>query len=265
MTQEESEQIGAFLRGDLTKAELEKFNARLESDGDFKRQFEIEQKLFLALGDTNWATTSSSDPGFEQMYKAASSDEIKQLDQLLTQRRTGSKEAKVIPLYKKPWFKWVAAIIVVGLVVSSLLLGGKQSPEELYASYLNLEEVPTLTVRGSDTIALNNKLEALFASADYDGFLSVFENTGDGLEPNPTLLTYAGLAYLKTDRDKMALKSFDQLIASTFLDAQRGYWYKALVYLKMGQSEQAKTILQKIDSESLYKAESAREILEKLQ
>ena len=61
-----------------------------------------------------------------------------------------------------------------------------------------------------------------------------------------------------------AKTTFDQLIESDLLDASKGYWYKALLFLKKGEEQEAKVILEKIKSESLYNSLKAGELLEEL-
>ncbi|GAK94783.1 hypothetical protein JCM19298_358 [Nonlabens ulvanivorans] len=54
------------------------------------------------------------------------------------------------------------------------------------------------------------------------------------------------------------------MISSNFLDAEKGYWYKGLLYLKKGDEKNALMIFNKIERENLYNANKATEIIELL-
>ena len=69
---------------------------------------------------------------------------------------------------------------------------------------------------------------------------------------------------MKIAKTANAIETFNQLIESKLLDASKGYWYKALAYVKAGDKEQAKALLEKITSDSLYNHQKAEELLDKL-
>jgi len=58
--------------------------------------------------------------------------------------------------------------------------------------------------------------------------------------------------------------TFNSLIASDYLDAQKGYWYKALLYLKKKDTETARALLETIIANQYYNDAKAAELIEKL-
>lgn len=263
MTNQDLEHIGAYLRGELNEEQRQLLEDRLEQDADFESLFRLEKAQFEALSDGLWSTDVTANEELEQYKVAARSQAVRNLNAQLESRRSGNSDSKVIPLYKRPLFKWVAAVVLIALVMASLLLGGKRSPETLYAQYIDLDDVPSLTSRSNEDSLLTN-FETVFKAGNYRQFITEVETISNREDENASLLIYKGLSYLELNNAEAALNSFDDLIESDLLDAPRGYWFKALAFLKTGQSEKAREVLQLLVEADSYKAEEAAEILQKL-
>lgn len=260
MTDQDLKIITAHLRGELSVIEQKAFSERLSSDIEFKEAYLLEKAQFEVLAADNWTTASTADPEFDKFHKAAKSESVRSLARELEAR--SNPKGKILPLYKRPYFKWAAAVILVALVLGSLFLGAKENPQTLYAQYVDLNDIPTLTVR-SDSDSIYGILEQEFRSENYAGFLNLLEQH-DELRPNASIYLYEGMAHIALNDNAEALSVFEKLISSDLLDAPRGYWFKALTLLKSEKIDEAKTLLSFIVDNNLYNSDKAKELLQDL-
>lgn len=260
MTDQDLKIITAHLRGELSETAQEAFLKRLSSDTEFKEAYLLEKAQFEVLAADNWTTASKVDPEFDKFHKAAKSESVRSLAREL-ETRSNSK-GRVRSLYRRPYFKWAAAVVLVALVLGSLFLGAKEDPQTLYAQYIDLDDIPYLTVR-SDSDSIYSILEQEFRSENYDDFLNLLEQQ-DELNPNASIYLYEGMAHIALNNNTKALSVFETLIASDLMDAPRGYWFKALALLKSGKIDEAKDLLSYIDDNNLYNSDKAKELLREL-
>ena len=83
--------------------------------------------------------------------------------------------------------------------------------------------------------------------------------------PNPEAHLYIGASYLQLDNQKETIEAYDTLINSNALNRSKGYWFKALAYLKFGEEEKAKAALVQIkNNPTFFKHQEAIELLDKL-
>ncbi|WP_435578127.1 anti-sigma factor family protein [Gilvibacter sp.] len=208
MTNQDLKDIIALLRGELTADEAQRLQKRLEADPELMEYYLLEKQQFEALDESQWPKATTDDKDFKKFHKAAQSDAVINLQQQLEARKVNT--TKVIPLYQRSYFKWVAAVAIIALVVSGLLLGGQEDPQTLYAQYIDMDDVPTLTVR-SDSDSIYGVLENQFQSGNYQEFLSNLQEN-DTLPANASLLLYEGLAYTELNNATKAIETFDELI-----------------------------------------------------
>ncbi|MDC7996676.1 anti-sigma factor family protein [Gilvibacter sediminis] len=260
MTNQDLKEISALLRGELSAEEAQSLQNRLEADPELMENYLLEKQQFTALDESQWLKANTADKDFKKFHNAAQSDAVKNLNQHLETRK--HSPTKVVPLYQRTYFKWVAAVAVIALVISGILLGGQDDPQTLYAQYIDMDDVPTLTVR-SDRDSIYGILENQFQNGNYQEFLSNLKEN-DTLPANASLLLYEGLAYNELNDAPKAIETFDELIASDLIDAPRGYWFKALALIKSEDVNEAKTVLEFIVNNNLYNADKAKELLSDL-
>ncbi|NQX78590.1 hypothetical protein [Gilvibacter sp.] len=260
MTNQDLIEISALLRGELPADEAQSLQNRLDADPELMEIYLLEKQQFEALDESQWPKATTADKDYKKFHKAAQSDAVKNLHQYLETRE--DTPTKIIPLYQRTYFKWVAAVAVIALVISGILLGGQEDPQTLYAQYLDMDDVPTLTVR-SESDSIYGILENQFQNGNYREFLNNLKEY-DTLPANASLLLYEGLANNELNNTPKALATFDELIASDLIDAPRGHWFKALALLKSGAVTEAKSVLEYIVSNELYNADKAKELLSDL-
>ncbi len=160
----------------------------------------------------------------------------------------------------------VAASVVIFLFAS---LGywflGNPSTDSLYVDYYSQEDLPSIVKRGDDSSSLEKGALA-FQDGNHEEAVAYFESYKEaGGDLDPSVFLYLGVAYSKIENIEKSIENFDAIITSNSLDASKGLWFKALAYLKAGQSENAKTILEEIVSNpSHFNSNKAKELLGKL-
>lgn len=138
------------------------------------------------------------------------------------------------------------------------------SNDELYGNYSEYSNLPSFVSRSN---AEENKLyeaETLFKSEQYKDALEIFQTNFGGSKDEGSVFIYTGLSQLELKQYEQAESTFNKLIESDLLDAQKGYWYKALLYLKQDKVEEAKSILNQIVEKSQYNHPKAKALLSDL-
>ncbi|MEL6561725.1 MAG: hypothetical protein AAFQ94_26285 [Bacteroidota bacterium] len=268
MKTEDKDLIEKKLREQLSLEEEKSFTAKLEEDEEFKQAYIFEKQLFENLDDSDWNLTenleSTEIKEYAKLFK--SEDARKLADQLKVitaeHRNSATTRPKSRKLY---WITGLAATLLIILVSVFVFYPNSQSTNQLYTTYLDVSEVPSMIPRGDREDALKVKAQDLFESKKYKEAIPLFDEILSSQTGNvATILIYKGISQMESDQLVEAISTFDQLIESNLLDASKGYWYKSLIYLKMGERQKAEEILEKIKSESLYNAVKASELLEKL-
>lgn len=255
--------IASYLRDELDDQQREAFLEDLDSNAQLKAEFLLEQAIFNQLSTQDWQEASKDHPDFNSYKQAANSPEISRLKTLLNQQQKSQKVRQLTHTNRK-WFLRAAAAIFVGLIALAILLNQSVDNQTLYAQYLDLEAIPALAERGDGTQTALLDIETLFLNQEYSNMLSSLSEHPEYLQDHAVVQIYAGVAYMETNQFEQALLQFNGLINSDLLDAQRGYWYKALVHLKANQLLKAKSQLEYIVDNSLYNAQQAAELLKEL-
>lgn len=255
--------IENFLIKQLSKEEKTVFLKRLATDISFKEKFEFEKQLFEILNEEDWNFQSNTNSNEINAYlDVIRSDEIVNLKNQLKKENEIYK--KNITKKTNPLFLYAVASIVLLFSVFYVLKLNKPSTETLYASYLEKTEFTSLITRGENTKELS-KAQVYFDNKDYKKALLIFEK----LIQNKKLLSgslyiYTGVSQMELNQFDKAEKTFDNLIQSDFLDAEKGYWFKALLYLKEKNIEKSKMLLNKIVINNWYQYEEAKKLLNEL-
>ena len=189
--------------------------------------------------------------------------ELKTLEAGLPAVAIPERQGRVIQF--KPYWKALAAAATIALItIAYLLLSRPVGPAELYAQ--NFKPYPNVfepVVRG--TTEQNQRAEAFAAyeRGDYEraalGFKSLL-NTKE----EPGILLLLGNANLILGKTSEAKENFVTL--SKDFDDLDGLakWYLSLCYLKMGEPDSAKVLLEEIAAQESSNREKAKELLKRL-
>ena len=266
------QKIETYLSGNMSVIDKEVFEANLLSNAELQEEVQIHRALKYALHENEWVLRKNKKNDKEVA-------EIKNLRRSEEYSKTikSIKEAESIYFEKKPlnqskkWIYYCCAIVsVVCILVMVQYFSVSHTTDSLYAEYRDWSELPSLTTQGDvqDNLA---KGEQLFFDKKYKEAASVFSNSLNissnthNLGFTPYVLSYLGISYLEIGEYQKSLQTFNRLLESDSLDSSKGYWYTALVYLKMGKEQKAKDTLHLIlQNKKNFNFLKAKELLEKL-
>lgn len=250
--------IEKYLKGELSSEEQDTFTERLNSDAEFKAQFELEKRLFESIDDDDWSYVRDENNAEIDAYKEilTHDDDIKHLKKTLSEFKVDASPRRTLKITS--WVIYAAAASIALFFAINSIFNSQLSNEELYYEYLNTEDLPSFVTRGDDTDTMAVKAQQQFESKNYEEALQLFS----GIETNSAkLYLYRGVSQMELGKFSEAEETFKTLIDSEFLDAPKGKWYLALLYLKMDKVDDAKTILNEIVEKSLYNNEQAKALL----
>lgn len=260
MTEEDLILIHKHLRNELSPEEQESFNRKLSSDTNFKNRFQLESQVYLSLDQKSWSFVSNSNSKevqqYQQLYKSPESKKL--LNAILDAQRSYKKSHSRI----KRWSVTIIAAAVIIAISTILLLPENLTNQELYSKYLNETELIALVDRGrSDTILTKSQIS--FENKD---FFKVIELLTPEItdSKNSNVYLYLAISQMEIGNYEASEQTLDKLTSSDLLDAQKGYWFKSLLYIKSDRLKDAKLELEKLIENNFYNTEKALELLEQI-
>ena len=262
MTMEDDILIDNYLKGLLSENEVQSFLERLESDADFNEKFKLEEQLFNSLNEDSWSFSENKTSEAEVYKKTLEENDLQSLKKTLSEVNSQFNSESSKTNNRRILYYLVAASIVVFLGFQ-FFFNQKMSNQELYNNYVGLDDLPSFVSRSSED---DNLIEAqeLFENKEYRGALVIFKSQMNVADPKADIAVYKGLSEMELAIYNDAEQTFNSLISSDLLDAEKGYWYKALLFLKQDRVEDSKQILNEIISENLYNNNEAEELLKQL-
>lgn len=256
--------IENYLKELLSEEQKQAFLKRLDSDAEFRELFSLEKQLFDLLNKDSWSFVKhKSSPEINDYTELLRSDDIQNLKSALTKANSNFKSKSKKP-NRKLYYYLAAASIVIFLMVQ-MLSNQNISNQELYDDFASLNDLPSFVTRGSDDI--DNELvnaQILLKSKNYKEALNMLVPILKTNKNDALIYIYTGIAQTELDLFQNAEKTFNDLINSDLAHAQTGYWYKALLLIKTDRIEEAKEILERISSKSLYNHKKAKRLIKKL-
>ena len=262
MSQKEDILIEQFLKGALSKAEEEIFLKRMENDTKFKKKVVFEKQLRDSLSEEDWSFAKNKTPDVEAYSEIYKSAEIQQLKHVIRDSNSIYQQPK--NTNSRKWFLYASAAVIALLVYISIFKPSTSS-QELYATYIEDTNLPSFISREDSNENHLIRAQQFFEDKNYEKALVIFKKKlKNSSKPEAALYLYTGIAQMELDEFETAEKTFDILIHSDLIDASKGIWYKALLYLKTDRIEASKLLLEKISQEKLFNAVKAAELLKKL-
>ncbi|WP_299609336.1 hypothetical protein [uncultured Aquimarina sp.] len=256
-------EIDDYLSGNMSISEQQAFEERLRTDAALAQEFKLQKEMFAMYGNESWAEgdedilKTDQAKQLQSFFKSDEASDIKAtINEVITENRTSVNSRRF-------WFIGIAASIAVLLTVS-LFVFKDRNYEELYASYIHLDEIPSLVTRGEDAHKLLEEAQLLFEAQKYEEATQSFsEYHQKEATINPLSYIYNGIAYIELGEFDRALVQFKRLEDSNTLQAKKAKWYRALVFLKQKNKTKLKQTLQTIlDNNSNYKYKEAQELLD---
>ncbi|WP_458627589.1 hypothetical protein [Winogradskyella sp. PC D3.3] len=251
--------IDNYLKGFLTENEQKAFLERIAIDAKFKENFELEKQLFNALDENNWSFLVSKNTEVNDYKNLLEQEDLQNLKKTLVQTNTEFK-VKNSHNDKVKLFYYLAAASIVVFLGFQFFFNKTVSNQELYYEYVALNDLPSFVSRSNEVTQLT-EAQQLFEEKNYNKALEVFNSFK---EQDGALAIYKGIAQAELGNYNEAEETFNTLINSNLLDAEKGYWYKALIFLKADRKLETIAVLETIISENLYKNNEAKILLEKI-
>ena len=257
--------IDRYLDGDLTPEELLVFNQELQSNTELREQVKLEKDMRALLSDDDWVQTdrgaiSNNEEGkkLKTFYQSDEAQSIQNTIQEVIQGNRTKGKRKFI------WLSIAASVAV--LLTSTFLIFKDSGTSDLYAAYINKEELPSMITRSNGEGVLE-KAQLFFEEGNYKKAIENFEDyqkQKDSL--NPLSYIYLGISYLEEAEYKKAKEQFALLSKSNTLQSEKADWYLLLTYLKQSNKKEAKRVLDKIlQSQNSYNYNKALLIKEQLE
>ncbi|WP_431165677.1 tetratricopeptide repeat protein [Tenacibaculum halocynthiae] len=268
MTSEESQLIFDFLNNQLSENQYLEVQQRMINDKVFREKVILEKQLFETLNKDEWSfvenIVSEKINVYEKLYNSKETSDFKKNIQKINSEYQSTQKRSVKKLIKK-WYPVAAAIFIICSVV--LMYPRQDSLKDVYASSLDFSELPSLVVRSESGLKSKlTKAQDAFELGEYKNALKLISSQERMYKKQSgVVLLYKGIAQMELKKYDDALKTFDLLSSGDFIDAPRGIWYKALLFLKKEDKETAQKLLKEIASNpSHYKYLKAKVILEGL-
>ncbi|MFK5877918.1 MAG: hypothetical protein QM478_00325 [Flavobacteriaceae bacterium] len=261
MNLEDDKLIENFLRENLSKDEKVDFLNRVETDLNFKEQFIFEKQLFKTLDNVNWSFGNHSIEevnGYKELFNSKEAKDSKKNFQKINQNYQRL-------LNKRQLLKWLmssAATLVLIFMTYSIFFK-RTSNQDLYAKYLDKTELPSLVVRGGSS---NSNLvlgQQYFESEEYKKTLETLNKKQ--YNNDASVYLYIGISQMELNQYKEAEDTFNRLINSDFIDASKGGWYKALLYIKMNKIGMATEQLKNIIKTASFNSSKAEKLLNEIE
>lgn len=236
-----------YFSKNLTPEQEQQFNELLETDSEFKEQFDFEINLQGAIQDTESKNLKSKLIGFEKDI---------------------SDKTPVLTLRKNNYQKWamaasVALLFGLGWFGYNSIFSTNYS--EIYDS--NFQEYPNTvyTITRGDTVeSLEREAFSAYESGNYETALQNFELLQN--ENNRVYLDfYMAHSFLNLGNTKKAREHFQNTIDADTQFIAESHWYLALISIKEKDKENAVKSLKTLTSKFDYQKDKALELLQELE
>ena len=248
--------IEKFLDGRMSEAEKKEFENKLKLD---QRLSEMMTDMNLLVEGIKLSAAQSS--------KEEKSDRLKffnEINEIEKNAFDPASEAKIIPLYRKPWVLSAAASVIL-LVTLTFYFLREQTPlnEKLYAAHFEPFDSPgSGLTRGTNEVTLKTQAYEAYDNGNYKVATQLFEQIVNEKEDAIAQLCL-GNTYLAQNDLSKAEKVFTEMLTKQSELITQAKWYLALTYLKENKMERAKATLWEISKSSTY-GEKAQQLLKEL-
>ncbi len=253
--------IERFIKNELSKEEETSFLERMETDASFKEKVDLEKQLFDSLNEDSWSFIEDDEyPEVKEYESLLKSKETQDIKNTISQVQSDYSKAQTNK--KRNWFLYAAAAVIVVFFSVNLYTSSNESNQDLFAFYLQKTDLLALVDR-SESNELS-KAQEYFDTKEYAKASAILSQVVDTTE-NGNVYLYLALSQIALKEYDKAEATLNQFIKSNLLDAQKGYWYKSLLYLKSNQTEKSKKELKTIINNSYFKKEEAKALLKEIQ
>ncbi|WP_111706873.1 tetratricopeptide repeat protein [Lutibacter citreus] len=232
-----------YLNNELVGEELTSFEKRLQSDADFKQEFEIYKSLNSSLSSK--FENEKDEQALRQTLNDLGSKYIK----------TTKKETKVIPLFN---YKKLLVAASIALLIGFFVFKNGNPVYSDFSNHNNLD----IVARG-DSNNTKSKAEKAFNSKNYIEALKQLTTLSNEHPNDVEIQLYKGISLLELNKYSEADAIFEKISTGSSAFTTKATWYKALNYLKQKKFEDCKRVLKTIP-EAAEEYEMAQKLLGEL-
>ena len=244
--------IEKYLRKELSADDRKMVQERLQSDASFQEKMKWHEDLLdVVREDRNREM---------KLFLKKVEEESKELE---LKNIILDASSKIVQL---KWIRWAAAILIIGIVMWGVWSQFSFNSQKLFTEHFTT--YPNDLVRVERSSAKTDPLQSAFIAYQDNDFDSAIRQFDQLLISNSSdsLLFFKAVSHLSNGEIELATNIFEDLNAKEdwqYTEAVR--WYLALGYLKLGQTNEAKKILEQIVNQENghFQQSSAKEILEK--
>jgi len=258
------EKIENYLNCTLIGADLEAFEEQLQGDTKLLEKVKLMRNVDAVLSD-------EADLAFQQMVETEAGLFLDELDlEEAEQSVANTSSVQKIGGWNR---KWAIAASFLLLMVSMVLLWQVQSNhpvsnEDLFATHFDTYRL-NKNVRGvGDSPTEFQKGIQHYNANEFEAATQVFEAL-TAQEPNDLSLAFClGNAYLNQEPPQLDLaqSQFEKIISDGgSIHVPKAQWYMALVAVKKGDLEQAKTLLKQVEQSGDKFGQKAEKLLKEIE
>jgi len=242
--------IERYIHNEMQGQEIVEFEKALEEDAQLKSEYLLRKEVEDALSETD----------------------ILDLREQLDHISDSYFQHAARPGFVKIWHRskhWIAAASFTILIsIGGLTYYHSHQPpskDEIFTEYYKPYEV-TVSFRSADTeinSLLTNALQA-YQQENYNEALGLFQQV---LEKRNDISAqmYSGISYMEIEKYRKANKSFQDVIkAKDNLFIDQAKWYSAMCYVKLGEIQNAKSLLMELSQTSAFYKNKSAEIIKEL-
>lgn len=236
--------VERYFDSELSPSEAQDLYERLKTDPDLRSIFDQEKALIGSIRAS----------GLRRDLQ-----HLKEVEKEIHRSRSGAPRNRITP-----WYFAAAAAVAVFVVTSLWLVPQRETPEELFQAYF----VPVVNAFETSKRGLPETSERPAAYSYYDAqnFQMAADLFGDMLKQGqtPELLLLSANANLAIGNADVAKENLMVLIRDYDEMDMPAKWYLSLCYLKQGDVEQARTVLEELGRTEVSYTSKAKELLKKV-
>lgn len=254
--------IESYISNSMSKKGIELFEKEIANNSDLQKEIELAKELNHFLKGEYLDNKPVDNETSNKIKTFLQSDEAKKVESTLLKVKNEYHSGNFKPK-KKFNYLVAASIAVLFISVLSYFMLNQNTTQNLYANYYSVNDLPSVIKRDNNQNDLINGVTK-FKTLSYKEALVEFKNyKKTTTDLNPSVYLYAGMANMELKQYDEAIIEFDKIINSNTIDKSKGIWFKALLYLKKEEINNAKEILKQI-TQNDFKYKEAKELLQKL-
>lgn len=223
------ELIEKYLAGELSEAEKQDTELRLQEDKTFAHRLDIIKNMQGAL----LPEVEGFKADLNEAFEAHCAEQPE-------------KEARS-PFFRRPYMIAASVVLLMGAFAVYFLVLQNQTPQQLYAANFSVP-AENISVRNDDTVNddLQKALKA-YNEEDYAQALSYFDKVGSAEPQSEAVIFYSGICHMMLDQPEESIVNFNKVLqngSSSY--ATTAQWYLGLSFLQVDDAKGAKKVFEEL-------------------